>query len=103
MDALVYSKSSKAKTGQSNLILSGLLTLALMLLSMCGNPHTPVSQTWEVISQIGDVVWSIASRTDAPLLTWWPILYPDLCKLPIGTPAPWDIKGYSDTSRPPTG
>lgn len=72
MDALVYSKSSKAKNCQSNLILPGLLTLALMPLSMCGNPHTPVSQTLEVISKIGDVVWSIAYRTDAPSLPCGP-------------------------------
>ena len=50
--------------------------------------------TWQVLSQAGDPIWSISKV--APPWTWWPSLYPDICKLAFGAPANWDMEGYSD-------
>lgn len=58
------------------------------------------SITWQVLTGGGDVIWELTR--EAPPGTWWPTLYPDLCKLTIGVPKPWDLEGYFDTSRPPT-
>ena len=54
------------------------------------NPHAPQLLTWQVVSQVGDITWSI-QKTASPW-TWWPDLHPDLCKLAIGTPD-WDFMG----------
>ncbi|XP_076562372.1 uncharacterized protein LOC143433807 [Arvicanthis niloticus] len=54
------------------------------------SPHAPKSLTWEVLNSQGDVVWSV-SGTHA-LWTWYPELYPDLCKLATGAPG-WDFEG----------
>lgn len=54
------------------------------------SPHAPKSLTWEVLNSQGDVVWSV-SGTHA-LWTWYPELYPDLCKLATGAPG-WDLEG----------
>lgn len=64
------------------------------------NPHVPQRLTWQVLTGEGDVIWELSR--EAPPGTWWPTLYPDLCKLTIGAPSPWDLEGYFDTSRPPT-
>ena len=58
------------------------------------NPHQPMTLTWQVLSQAGDPIWSISKV--APPWTWWPSLYPDICKLAFGAPANWDMEGYSD-------
>ena len=63
------------------------------------NPHSPVQQTWEVLNEGGRAVWTIAEVH--PLWTWWPDLFPDICKLAIGAPPGWDLEGYSDIQRAP--
>nr|XP_045016608.1 TIMELESS-interacting protein isoform X1 [Jaculus jaculus]XP_045016609.1 TIMELESS-interacting protein isoform X1 [Jaculus jaculus]XP_045016611.1 TIMELESS-interacting protein isoform X1 [Jaculus jaculus] len=62
--------------------------LLLLQLSDAFNPHAPQRLTWQVISQTGDVIWSISK--DAPPWSWWPPLYPDLCQLAAGLET-WDI------------
>lgn len=52
------------------------------------NSHAPQNLTWQVISQTGDVVWSI-SKT-APPWTWWPTVTPDVCHLVVGLDS-WDV------------
>uniref|UniRef100_A0A8C9CKA7 Envelope protein n=1 Tax=Phocoena sinus TaxID=42100 RepID=A0A8C9CKA7_PHOSS len=71
-----------------------LITLTLLPLLTVSNfsPHLPQRLTWQVISQIGDVIWSV-SHTAAPW-TWWPDLFPDVCKLALGAPSNWDLEGY---------
>lgn len=79
------------------------LTLALVWTSIGAsndNPHQPLNQTWQVINGEGEVVWS-TSKVTYPK-TWWPSLYPDLCKLAIGAPANWDLEGYSNFQRAPS-
>nr|AAC80265.1 envelope protein [Gibbon ape leukemia virus] len=66
------------------------------------NPHQPVTLTWQVLSQTGDVVWD--KKAVQPLWTWWPSLTPDVCALAAGLES-WDIP-ESDVSsskrvRPP--
>ena len=57
------------------------------------NPHSPVQQTWEVLNEGGRAVWTIAEVH--PLWTWWPDLFPDICKLAIGAPPGWDLEGLT--------
>nr|AAA69474.1 envelope protein [Gibbon ape leukemia virus] len=51
------------------------------------NPHQPMTLTWQVLSQTGEVVWY--SKAVQPL-TWWPSLKPDVCALAAGLES-WDI------------
>ena len=62
------------------------------------NPHTPIQQTWEVLNEEGDIIWSIAAIQ--PPWTWWPDLTPDICKLAAGS-LPWDLPDYTDLHQPP--
>lgn len=62
------------------------------------NPHSPVQQTWEVLNEEGDVVWS-ASATQPPWV-WWPDMTPDICKLVAGLPS-WDLSGHTSLINPP--
>lgn len=52
--------------------------------------------TWQVINGAGTVVWSQFKVTHPN--TWWPDLFPDLCKLSLGVSG-WDLEGYSETER----
>ena len=45
------------------------------------NPHAPQKLTWEVLNEVGDIVWSTTPWT------WWPDLAPDVCKLAAGSMA----------------
>lgn len=63
-----------------------------------GNPHEPQLLTWEVVSPAGHVAWSI-SGTHTPG-TWWPSLYPDVCKLVQNWDnLSWDMHPGADTSH----
>nr|XP_055187132.1 ankyrin repeat and SOCS box protein 13 isoform X2 [Nyctereutes procyonoides]XP_055187133.1 ankyrin repeat and SOCS box protein 13 isoform X2 [Nyctereutes procyonoides] len=75
------------------------LPLLALFTSAKGDPHALKRLTWQVLTSGGEEVWSITKT--APVGTWWPNLYPDLCKLTIGAPSPWDLEGYFDTSRAP--
>lgn len=66
--------------------------------SQDNNPHAPVQQTWEVINEEGNPIWSITEVH--PPWTWWPDLTPDICKLAAGS-LTWDIPNHSDLSKPP--
>jgi hypothetical protein len=46
------------------------------------NPHQTMTLTWQVQSQTGDIVWSTTKV--APLGTWWPPLFPEICALIAG-------------------
>lgn len=93
MEIPTLSKSVKDKTYQR------LITLLILPLMdyVQGNPHTPMKLTWQVMSQTGDIVWSITS-IHAPL-TWWPPLTPSLCDLIAGLEN-WDIPDYTWNKRP---
>lgn len=74
-----------------------LLVLFTSPLPLCrASPHQPRNLTWQVINGIGDVIWS-RSKVTTPN-TWWPDLFPDICKLSLGVSG-WDLEGYSDTER----
>lgn len=77
-----------------------LITLTLLPLLTVSNfsPHLPQRLTWQVISQTGDVIWSVSNI--APPWTWWPNLFPDVCKLAIGAPG-WDLEDYYDQHNVP--
>uniref|UniRef100_A0A8C9CAV5 Envelope protein n=1 Tax=Phocoena sinus TaxID=42100 RepID=A0A8C9CAV5_PHOSS len=77
------------------------ITLTLLPLLTVSNfsPHLPQHLTWQVISQTGDVIWSV-SHTAAPW-TWWPDLFPDVCKLAIGAPN-WDTAHSHDRQNAPS-
>lgn len=62
------------------------------------NPHTPVQQTWEVINEGENVVWSVTAVH--PPWAWWLDLTPDICKLATGS-LTWDLPDHTDLSRPP--
>nr|AAC96084.1 envelope protein [Gibbon ape leukemia virus] len=66
------------------------------------NPHQPMTLTWQVLSQTGDVVWD--TKAVQPPWTWWPTLKPDICALAAGLES-WDIPGTDVSSskrvRPP--
>lgn len=55
------------------------------------SPHLPKRLTWQVLSQTGEVAWSI-SGNHAPN-TWWPNLSPDFCQLAAGLDT-WDTAAY---------
>ena len=57
-----------------------------------------MTQTWEVISGAGDIVWKVSS-SEHPQWTWWPDLSPDLCQLIAGLDS-WDIPTVDSTSLP---
>ncbi|XP_069396461.1 uncharacterized protein [Delphinus delphis] len=82
----------------TNLRLIILILLPLLTVSDF-SPHLPQRLTWQVISQTGDVTWSISHT--APPWTWWPDLFPDVCKLAIGAPY-WDLEGYYDQHNAPS-
>nr|P21415.2 RecName: Full=Envelope glycoprotein; AltName: Full=Env polyprotein; Contains: RecName: Full=Surface protein; Short=SU; AltName: Full=Glycoprotein 70; Short=gp70; Contains: RecName: Full=Transmembrane protein; Short=TM; AltName: Full=Envelope protein p15E; Contains: RecName: Full=R-peptide; AltName: Full=p2E; Flags: Precursor [Gibbon ape leukemia virus]AAC96083.1 envelope protein [Gibbon ape leukemia virus]ALV83304.1 envelope protein [Gibbon ape leukemia virus] len=66
------------------------------------NPHQPMTLTWQVLSQTGDVVWD--TKAVQPPWTWWPTLKPDVCALAASLES-WDIPGTDVSSskrvRPP--
>ena len=62
------------------------------------NPHTPIQQTWEVLNEEGDIVWSTTAVQ--PLWTWWPDLTPDICKL-VAESLTWDLPDHNDLYNPP--
>lgn len=66
------------------------------------NPHQPHNLTWQVINEIGDIVWDQSKITI--LDSWWPDLFPDACKLALGVPNArgWDVEGYKDLKKAPT-
>uniref|UniRef100_A0A8C9CUE3 Envelope protein n=1 Tax=Phocoena sinus TaxID=42100 RepID=A0A8C9CUE3_PHOSS len=74
------------------------LTLLPLLTVSNFSPHLPQRLTWQVISQTGDVIWSVSNI--APPWTWWPNLFPDVCKLAIGAPG-WDLEDYYDQHNVP--
>lgn len=61
--------------------------------------HAPLQLTWQVLTQAGEEVWSTSKA--APQGTWWPDLYPDLCRMAIGAPG-WDIEEHVDAARVPS-
>lgn len=76
----------KGKTGLTILLL--LLSYSNVVTSGRENPQQPQQLVWQVLSQTGNVVWSISHT--APPWTWWPQLSPDLCELAIGLDN-WDV------------
>ena len=62
------------------------------------NPHTPIQQTWEVLNEEGNPVWSTTATH--PPWVWWPDLTPDICKLATGSLS-WDIPDHTDLLKPP--
>lgn len=68
----------------------------LPLYSVNFNPHQPHNLTWQVINGVGDVIWS-QSKYAIPY-TWWPNLFPDICKMSIGVSS-WDLEGHSDAEK----
>lgn len=79
-----------------------LFALLFTLLPWYGasSPHAPAILTWQVTNSAGLVVWNM-SHTATPY-TWWPNLYPDVCKLAMGAPANWDAENYFDLQKPPS-
>jgi hypothetical protein len=45
-------------------------------------PHQPCNLTWQVLNRAGETVWRLSKITT--LSTWWPDLFPDVCKLALG-------------------
>lgn len=74
-----------------------LLLLNLPQLSDASNPNAPQRLTWQVLSQTGEVVWSISKV--APPGTWWPDMTLDLCLLMAGLET-WDIPEFRPDSLP---
>lgn len=66
--------------------------------TLSNNPHAPQKLTWEMLNEVGGVVWS-ATRVHPPW-TWWPVLQPDICKLAAGSPA-WDFPTHEKLDKPP--
>ena len=62
------------------------------------NPHTPIQQTWEVLNEEGNPVWSTTATH--PPWVWWPDLTPDIYKLAAGSLS-WDIPDHNDLLKPP--
>ena len=62
------------------------------------NPHTPIQQSWEVLNEEGDTVWSTTAVQ--PPWTWWPDLTPDICKLVAGS-LTWDLPDHTNLHKPP--
>lgn len=75
----------------------GLWFLPFLPLGML-SPHLPQRLTWEVVAGAGDVIWSVTKI--ATPYTWWPDLFPDVCKLAFRAPANWDMEGYHDPDMP---
>ncbi|XP_055469815.1 phosphatidylcholine:ceramide cholinephosphotransferase 1 isoform X1 [Psammomys obesus] len=80
------------------------LLVLLALLSTCNtclgsSPHQPKLLTWEVTNQRHIIIWSVSKI--APPFTWWPDLYPDLCKMALGAPANWDLQSHLDPNVVP--
>ncbi|CAD7692976.1 unnamed protein product [Nyctereutes procyonoides] len=100
MEAPPHPKPAQDKTFKNcSMTVVIFLPLLALFTSTKGDPHALKRLTWQVLTSGGDEVWSITKT--APVGTWWPNLYPDLCKLTIGAPSPWDLEGYFDTSRAP--
>lgn len=91
METTAHPKSAKDKT------CSRLVLILLLFPLISSSPHMPKQLTWEVLSQTGDVVWTI-TQTHAPN-TWWPSLTPKICDLIVGSDI-WDIPMYTYTNRP---
>lgn len=64
MEGPALPKSPKYKTYQRLIIL---LILPLMNYVQ-GSPHTPMKLTWQVMSQTGDIAWSVTSIHAHPYL-----------------------------------
>uniref|UniRef100_A0A8C6CUE7 Envelope glycoprotein n=1 Tax=Moschus moschiferus TaxID=68415 RepID=A0A8C6CUE7_MOSMO len=98
MEAPALSKSTQDKTLKDYIAVI-LIILGSLSPASPTNPHAPKQLTWQVLTSGGDVIWSTTKT--APVGSWWPNLYPDLCKLALGAPHPWDLEGYFDTSKAP--
>uniref|UniRef100_A0A8C6A7E6 Envelope glycoprotein n=1 Tax=Marmota marmota marmota TaxID=9994 RepID=A0A8C6A7E6_MARMA len=86
MEVTTHPESAKDKTHLHSL----LIFLALCFVFPISvarhqlyNPNQPVSQTWQVLSGAGDIIWEKTSA-EYPLWAWWPTLGPDLCHLLAG-------------------
>uniref|UniRef100_A0A8C6A6E7 Envelope protein n=1 Tax=Marmota marmota marmota TaxID=9994 RepID=A0A8C6A6E7_MARMA len=80
MEAATHPESTKDKTH------SLLIFLALCFvfpLADARHPNQTVSQTWQVLSGTGSIIWEKTSAK-YPLWAWWPTLEPDLCHLMMG-------------------
>uniref|UniRef100_A0A8C6A4Q9 Envelope protein n=1 Tax=Marmota marmota marmota TaxID=9994 RepID=A0A8C6A4Q9_MARMA len=80
MEAATHPESAKDKTH------SLLIFLALCFvfpLADARHPNQTVSQTWQVLSGTGSIIWEKTSA-EYPLWAWWPTLEPDLCHLMVG-------------------
>ena len=96
MDHPTLPKSTKDKT-RSPLVL--LLCLFSLLSPIKGtSPHLPKQLTWQILSQTGEVVWSITGLHTSG--TWWPTLTPDFCQLAAGLDE-WDIPTANPHSLAP--
>ena len=58
METPTLSKPVKDKTCQGLALTMALALLALNV-GVSGSPHLPKQITWQVISQTGDIIWSI--------------------------------------------
>lgn len=96
METPTLSKPVKDKTCQG---LAFTLTLALLALDVrvLGSPHLPKQLTWQVISQMRDIIWSITGFH--PPGTWWPTLTPDFCSLATGLEF-WDMPCQVTSNSP---
>lgn len=86
MDHPTLPKSTKDKTRSPLVIFLCLLPLFSPIKGT--SPHLPKQLTWQVLSQTGEVVWSITGLHTPG--AWWPTLTPDFCQLAAGLDE-WDI------------
>lgn len=93
METSTHSKPPKAKTRAKYVNLMILLPFLMLLVckTLGESPHAPKQLTWQVLSQAGEVIWSIIGLH--PPGTWWPTLLPNFCQLAVGTDT-WDIPNY---------
>uniref|UniRef100_A0A8C5ZSZ2 Envelope protein n=1 Tax=Marmota marmota marmota TaxID=9994 RepID=A0A8C5ZSZ2_MARMA len=90
MEVATHPESAKDKTH------SLLIFLALCFvfpIADARHPNQTVSQTWQVLSGTGSIIWKKTSA-EYPLWAWWPTLEPDLCHLLAGAT---DFDGPSES------
>lgn len=104
METSTLSKPPKDKTCSLLIATSVYLTFSLLLTCFLveanESPHLTRNLTWQVISQTGDIIWSITGMHTPN--TWWPSLHPDLCKL-VSKLDSWDLLTGEIKGKTPPG